>query len=153
MQDHPHQKYIDAASAGQLEYFLKEARSRVSDFCEELYQYQGNEFKIDKNSLANGEIPDELTIGTRLGPMKLRVAYALDGNRVRAWMVFFDEDTYSVPLQTRRLLAIKLGPEDWIGPFREGYLNKFGKFAVEEVLREAVAAKLRLDSDFVAGIR
>lgn len=153
MQEHPNQEYINAASGGQLEFYLREAEKRRSDFRDSLVSYRGSEFVFDKGELVDGRIPEGFKIQTKLGSLTLRTVYAYDGDWVCAWMVFSDEIGSFQLREERQLLAVKLGESGWVGSKGNGYLDRFGRFSIESVLREALGAKLRLDTEFVSGIK
>lgn len=153
MQEHPNKEYINAASGGQLEFYLGEAEKRRSDFRDALVSYRGGEFIFDKGDLVDGRFPENFKIQTKLGILNLKTVYAYDGDWVCAWMVFSDEVGSFQLRKERHLLAVKLGESGWVGPKGNGYLDKFGRYSIESVLREALGEKLRLDTEFVNDIK
>lgn len=148
----PNQKYINAASGGQLDYYLGQATHRMNDFYGALASYRGKEFLYEKSELLNGVIPENLKIDTKLGSMNLRVVYGIDEKWVCAWMVFSDEEGSPAQPKERHLLAVKLGESGWLGPHGDGYIADYGGFSIEMVLREAIGAKLRLNTEFLKSL-
>lgn len=153
MEEHPNKAYIDAASGRAFHYYESEVQSRIQNFSSALLGYQGDEFSFDRDELVSGAFPAKLEIKAGLGSMYLQAVRGLDGNRLCAWMVFSDEDIFSIPRQPRYLLTVKLGSEGWMGPHGFGYSDQFGHYSIVDVLREAHGAKLRLNTEFLNSIK
>jgi hypothetical protein len=106
-----------------------------------------------KRELVVDRVPDELEVSTPLGSMTLRVVYGFDNGRIRAWIVISDEDPHQQPRKTRQLLAVKLDSGSWVGPHTDDYYGWNGMLSAEKVLMEALAVKLKLDTEFLNSIK
>jgi len=85
--------------------------------------------------------------------MQVKPVYTLDGDDLGVSVVFSDESVDASGKESRQLLAVRLAYDGWFGPNGNGYVNSSGDLSINAVVFEAMANKLRLNTEFIQSIK